>query len=308
MTLHDARALTVSVEYDDLLRTTLPAMCRHFAEVLVVTSPSDVRTQVLAESHGARVLVTDAFYRQEARFNKGLAVEEGFDALGRTGWICVIDADILLPERIGELDAQPGRLYQPHRRILENVRARIGPWERYRRHREVEFAGYFQLFHADDPVLTERPWYGTTWTHAGGGDSEFATRWSPADSIRFDWDVLHLGPIDTNWFGRVSARADGRPGVSPNGRLSQMRSLFHLRRKHGCEREHVGTTPTAMLAEAMARLGCDPDDPRIAARIKKCRACQNFFGNWCWTTHGAGSSTDRFVRRILSRDCQTFTD
>lgn len=231
------RAVLVCVDYDDLLRQTLPHTLRHVDHVVVVTSPQDVKTQQLVAEYPERVQlhVTSAFYENGAAFNKGKALEEGFDVLGRKGWLLVMDADIVLPAVMPTVFPR-GRLYTPHRRVHEQyvVDAGIPPeasWEQYPRKKENGNYGYFQLFHSADPVLASRPWYDTTWRHAGGCDSVFQRRWSPANRVRLPFDVLHLGPTDANWFGRATPRADDQyvPGDAEQRRDLQEK----LHRKYG---------------------------------------------------------------------------
>lgn len=206
------KGITVSVGYDDLLAITLPKNARHLTEIVVVTSPDDWRTrEVVASVPSARCHVTDAFTRHGARFNKGAALEEGFDALGRDGWILVWDADILLPDRFAPNGLDPSKLYGAERRILPDPSA-IPPtseWKRFGGMKESGYPGYFQLFNASSDTISERPWYDTTFRHAGGGDDAFQRRWPSERKSKLNLTCLHLGPVDTNWFGRVSPRLDG---------------------------------------------------------------------------------------------------
>lgn len=204
------RGIVVCVNYDDLLKITLVRNMRHLSECLVVTSPADHRTKELCKGiPNVRVYETDAFYRYGAKFNKGLAMEEGFDMLGRSGWILIWDADTLLPDNIS-YDYKPGNLYNAHRLIL-NDPLQWTPefdWKRATPSHDPSFPGYFQLFYAEDPIISQHPWYDVTFTHAGGCDGYFQSRWPQDRKIRLPFKVLHLGPRDTNWFGRASERAD----------------------------------------------------------------------------------------------------
>ena len=93
------RALTVSVNYADLLDITLRQNVQHFEEVVVVTDSKDKATKDVCESvPKVKVYSTDVFYAKGATFNKGAAVEEAFDFMGRHGWICILDADIYITE------------------------------------------------------------------------------------------------------------------------------------------------------------------------------------------------------------------
>lgn len=236
------KAVVVCVNYDDLLAVTMPALLPHVQELVVVTAPADEKTQALvAGRRNARCHVTDAFYRHGAKFNKGLAMEEGFDALGRDGWILVIDADILVPPdlsfQLAALRPRPGFLYTPRRRILDDPTQ----WERYAdprtwpslpgRKEDKGHYGYFQLFHAGDPVLKALPWYATEFTHAGQCDDKFQHRWPVPRKPRPPFEVLHLGRCDENWFGRTTARVDGD---AVDGPVEERKALqLKLRQKHG---------------------------------------------------------------------------
>ncbi len=215
------RGIVVCVNYDDLLKITLERNMRHLDECVVVTSYEDAQTFALVQDVASRcnvhLLQTNAFYRYGAKFNKGLAMEEGFDILGRTGWIIVWDADTLFPEHmpiremisVGRLRGD--MLYSPYRLLLDDPRLWTPDfdWTRANNTFDGVFAGYFQLFEASDPHLNEKPWYDVTFTHAGGGDGAFQARWPDHKKERLPFKVLHLGPRDTNWCGRISVRADG---------------------------------------------------------------------------------------------------
>jgi len=206
------KGITICVGYDDLLEITLVRNMRHLSECVVVTHPDDQRTKdVVSKVPGAKVFETDAFYRHGAKFNKGLAMEEGFDALGRDGWIIVFDADTLLPERLSLHRLNQSTLYSARRLVLQDPLSWTPSfeWSQLSPIKDVCFAGYFHLFHADDSHIKKRPWYDVTFTHAGGGDGYFQSRWTPAEKVYLPFYVLHLGPHDTNWCGRISPRRDG---------------------------------------------------------------------------------------------------
>lgn len=206
------KAIVICVEYDDLLEISLPRNLRHFSELVVVTAPQDERTQQLVRGFpGVRCHVTDAFYRYGAKFNKGLAMEEGFDVLGRDGWILIWDADIVLPAEMTLPSLEPGNLYGVHRRMLHDAQQWRDDldWTRLPLEGDRIVAGYFQLFHADDPHLQSRPWYDVTYNHAGGGDAYFQHLWPEERKVWLPFEVLHLGPRGRNWFGRATVRRDG---------------------------------------------------------------------------------------------------
>lgn len=210
----NVKSITVCVGYDDLLAVTLPRNIKHFSSYLVVTSLDDHRTaDLVKEMPNVNLYKTDAFTRHGARFNKGLALEEAFDVVGRDGWISVWDADIILPDSLNlDQDLDPAKLYSMRRRVLNDVRLYHPglPWSVAQIHMDKLFPGYFHLFNAAAPALSQQPWYDVTFAHAGGGDGAFQDRWRPEDKIRLAGECLHLGPIDTNWMGRCSDRLDGK--------------------------------------------------------------------------------------------------
>lgn len=207
------KAIMVCVDYGDILSWTLPYNRHHFSEVAVVTTMEDELTHDVAEKNHASVYVTNSFYDGGASFNKWKALEEGLTALGREGWICVMDADVLWPKVVPGFTREIGNLYTPRRRMADPIPEVIPAeeyWSHYPLHpQQKEFAGYSQIFHASDPALGPSPWHETTWRHAGGADSFFQAKWAEENKIRPPFEVLHLGPAGVNWCGRASPYLNG---------------------------------------------------------------------------------------------------
>lgn len=236
------RALTVSVGYGEILAITLPRNMRHFTEAVVVTSPDDSQTQDAAMGvPGVRVFVTDAFTRPGSngvvpRFNKGLAVEEALDFMGREGWLAIVDADILLPDSIPFGQLQIGYLHGMRRRILQDP-LRWRPtldWRNCPVHRDGGPVGFFQCFHCDDQVIKGgRPWYDVSFPHAGGGDARFMRHWPRSRWRILPCDALHLGPVDANWFGTDQ---EGRDLMAKFVRQNGWRRALHLHSDEAAQR------------------------------------------------------------------------
>lgn len=209
------RAITICVDYADLLAVTLPWNRHNFTEWMIVTTPEDQQTIQLASEHSCQVYTTRSFYDNGAHFNKYLAMEEGFDVLGREGWLCILDADVLIPKGVDHTHYRIGNLYGPRRRMLQdptgNIQKKINkPWIGYKIDGFVaQFPGYCQIFNVDDPRLGPPPWHETDWKHCAGGDARFQDKWEHRHKIRTPWEVLHLGPKDVNWCGRSSHYVDG---------------------------------------------------------------------------------------------------
>ena len=206
------RAVVVCVEYHDTLAVTLPTAQAAFASVLVVSSPADTKTAAVAATAGADLLTTDLFWWGGAAFNKGVALDEGLKRLGRDGWMAVIDADVVFPPDVDWSTLRPGCLNVPRRRQFGSIAGwgpRVNPLALPVVDEGTEFPGYCQVWQADDPATVAPPLYPRRWRHAGGCDSEFMWRWPAEKRIRLPWDVVHLGPLNRNWHGRVTPFADG---------------------------------------------------------------------------------------------------
>lgn len=233
----DMRAITVAVDYTDLLAVTLMYNRHHFEEVWIVTDGGSAPSVIeLADKYSnVRVVVTDLFYQNGAVFNKWAALEYGLDMMGRHGWICVHDADVLWPVNLPQWRLDVGCLYTPLRRMFTDLRLPVPPeaeWAKWPLHpQQVEWAGYTQVFHADDPVLQARPWY-EGWKHAGGADSFFQRRWPANRKLRPPFEVLHLGESGKNWCGRVTPYLDGSAPPEATDRRRQLLEFLAQRRDH----------------------------------------------------------------------------
>lgn len=234
-------AITVCVDFSDLLSISLPRNAHHFGRIVVVSDFSDSATAaVVATIPNAILFQTNEFYLDGARFNKGRALESGLDVLGREGMICILDADIIIPRHADLTCATPGKLWTPRRRILTDIsrwQEFVAPgadWDELPLNRDEEWAGYFQLFHAGDMAIADRQyWYEPNWTHAGGADSMFAEYWPRAKRARPPFEVLHLGEDGRNWCGRCTPRVDGSIHPQASERAAELQRLLTLRAKTG---------------------------------------------------------------------------
>lgn len=87
-----------AVGFDDLLDVTLEKNFHHFDNLIVVTAHDDYKTQRVGRKHGVTVVQSDLFYKNGRKFNKGAAVNAGFDYFQYMGWRLHMDADIVLPD------------------------------------------------------------------------------------------------------------------------------------------------------------------------------------------------------------------
>lgn len=120
------RAAMVCVDYADILAITLPRNLKHFAKVLIVTTPRDTETLRLADAYQCVTYPTEAFYERGAKFNKWLALERALEMTGWNecnptrpddGWLCLMDADVIWPTRLPEFHVPFGSLCSPLRHM-----------------------------------------------------------------------------------------------------------------------------------------------------------------------------------------------
>lgn len=91
-------AVTTCVGFDDFLDETLATNHYHFDTFIVVTSHDDKKTQQVAKKHGAICVQTDLFKKNDRSFNKGAAINSGFNRFQYYGWRLHLDADIIVPD------------------------------------------------------------------------------------------------------------------------------------------------------------------------------------------------------------------
>lgn len=90
--------VTTCVGFDDILDVTLTKNHFHFDSFIVITSHEDKATQKVAQKHGAICVLTDLFKKNGRNFNKGAAINAGFDYFQYHGWRMHLDCDIVLPD------------------------------------------------------------------------------------------------------------------------------------------------------------------------------------------------------------------
>lgn len=245
------RAILVCVDYCDLLRVTLPLNEHHFSELMVVTSLKDTETQDFILQTDHQLYITDSFYDDGAVFNKWKALEEALDRFGRRDWMCIMDADVVWPKVLPVFPLQKNCLYTPLRRMYTQAELPLPQeheWKRYKIHFNVnEWAGYSQLFHAEDRHLPEPPWHQIDWIHAGGADSFFQALWPMPFRKRPPFEVLHIGEAGKNWCGRATKRLDGNPVQEAPLRQATLQKIMTDRHKHRREADrfaHEKIPPT----------------------------------------------------------------
>lgn len=92
-------AIVTSVDYADYLDQTIPYVLPHVDDLMVVTTPGDIRTQHVCNQHSVKCYETDDFSKGGKPFDKAAGINFGLRHLKLDGWVLHLDADTVLPPR-----------------------------------------------------------------------------------------------------------------------------------------------------------------------------------------------------------------
>lgn len=229
------RGLVVCVNYVDLLSRSLDLWHTGLDRLIVVTSPNDEATRLLCDRFNVETHITDIFYVNGAKFNKGAALSE---AIVKTGlrndadWLMTFDADIVPPENwrvhVERSNPIPGKLYGAYR-YWQPENASPLQLDMTKRMPQSWVLGFFTMFHNTDRNVGN-PVFDLHWPHAGSYDTEFTNRWSKTDQIILkNVPMIHQGEERMNWCGR------GHPEL--------LRVILEERRRRGGSWTHERIQP-----------------------------------------------------------------
>lgn len=237
--------VSVCVDYGDVLKLTIPFNRHLFDKWVIVTSPEDVETQDLCKYYKTECVVTDKFYENGDKFNKGKGINEGLKRLKRQEWVLHLDSDIVLPANFRQIckedqlqkDAIYGidrvdvvgdkkifeLLYSKHSQIMKWTYLDLSLFNKYKPtfrlhnlNRGYNVIGFFQMFHSSylkDKQEKFKPleWYPTEHTSAARTDVSFQQKWELHKRLFYPGIIgYHLVTEDlgkgANWEGRTTKR------------------------------------------------------------------------------------------------------
>lgn len=209
--------ITCSVGCADFLKTCLERNMRYFDRVLVVTDPKDEVSCNLARSMGADVLVTDRFYAQGKRFDRGSSYNRALKELRFKDWVAFMDVDIVLPREFRALVEAHGLrndcFYGMARRDISSDNQREAflagqPFESTLHTGSDWGFGFFQLFNMNSCFLKDaNPIYPANedvnhsdylFRKQFGRTHQFDEKtgvwnWDPVYQIKLPFECFHLG-------------------------------------------------------------------------------------------------------------------
>lgn len=230
-------AITISVNYSDMLAWSLPSAKNIFDRLIVVTSKEDSETKRICDYFYVECIQTDLMTKN-GKFNKGLGINLGLDILSSKEWIVHFDSDIVFPPRFNEFI----RCKNLNKECLYGVdRLSVCDWNTwinfccspypihyagslwanfpimYRVVQENSYCpiGYFQMWHSSSKYYKKYPTESVT---AADSDLIFAKGWPSDKRILIpELYVYHLesekAEIGANWRGRKTKK------FGPNGDL-----------------------------------------------------------------------------------------
>lgn len=223
-------ALTISVNYSDYLAWSLPAAKSVFDRLVVVTSKEDKETKNICDYYYVECIQTDLITKN-GKFNKGVGINIGIEALNPKDFIVHFDSDIIFPPRFNEFirsrTFDKNYLYGVDRLSVKdwdtwinfccnpsNIHYIGSLWANfpimYRVVQGMSYIpiGYFQMWNIDSKFYKKYP---TEINSAADSDLIFARNWPSENRILIpEVYVYHLesehATIGANWKGRKTKK------------------------------------------------------------------------------------------------------
>jgi len=200
--------IITSVNYNDFLILSLENNTKYFENITVVTSNDDKICQDICENYGVKCITTDVFYEDGFKFNKGKAINVGIESIINPEFILLLDADIIVTNKIELTNLEPDTLYTSDRWICYNH----FQYERWRKgetqvnnlpkYERDNGYGFFQLFNFNNSIGINR--YNDELENSSHPDLKFSSYFPKKQTI--DVDIIHLGYVKKNWDGRKSEK------------------------------------------------------------------------------------------------------
>lgn len=200
-------AVIVCVNRSAFLNLTLPLNKNKFDNIVVITDYLDIETEKTCLKHGIQCIKTGRFYENNAKFDKGSAINEGLKQLKYNQFVCHLDADIILPEEFNQLNLNNldiNIFYGARRYFIKNIKELDDLFSKKRELNSFSGlelggwgCGFFQLWNMKSnkingiPINDLYPSYPT----ASESDILMLKRFHPnVISVgKLNIDVLHLG-------------------------------------------------------------------------------------------------------------------
>lgn len=196
--------IIISVNYNDYLLLTLSHNINIFSNIIVVTTPEDTMCQKICESLDVNIITTDVMYEDGAEFNKGKAINKAIKSIENPGFILLLDADIIVKDKINTTELDINTLYTSDRWICDDFLKfkkiqndfNVESFTKYESNKGL---GFFQLFH-----ISKEESFPESSNDASFSDLLFRDKFVKRKEINNT--LIHLGEAYKNWKGRETKR------------------------------------------------------------------------------------------------------
>lgn len=268
-------AVSVCVQYSDILSHTAPRIRPLFDRWIIVTTPDDEGTREVCRKHNIDCIFTDTFYEGGDEFNKAKGINLGLERLNKRDWVCHIDADIVLPpdtrQFLSAASLRKDTIYGIDRVMLKS-------WEDWQKflssgylqhdyHARCNFPkgfevgarwvsphygfcpiGFFQLWHGPETLykgIASRR-YPDVHNDAARADVQYSLTWDrPYRALLPELIAIHLeseaAPLGANWKGRTTKPFGPPPKPQPEPTTNPQ--IFGARNRRGRNDPDNNDTP-----------------------------------------------------------------
>lgn len=113
--------IIVSVNYNKYLKLSLQNNTKIFDNITVVTSNDDIECQKICNSYNVNCIICDDILK-EGVINKSIGINKGIKSIKNPDWILILDADIIVNDKIDINDLCYQNLYVNSRWIIEDTK------------------------------------------------------------------------------------------------------------------------------------------------------------------------------------------
>jgi hypothetical protein len=202
--------IIISVNYNDFLLVSLSNNIKYFKNITVVTSSDDLMCQKICDKFKVKCVITERMYEDGSSFNKGKAINEGIKSINNPDWILLMDADIVLSDKLEFTDIDEDTLYTTDRYICNDYNT-YKEWmnnniklENIGKYESDKGLGFFQLFNINNKNIDIKKPFPEASDNAAWSDLQFRDKFSKRKKVEIS--TIHLGPDKVNWNGRESVK------------------------------------------------------------------------------------------------------
>ncbi len=195
-------AITICVNYDDILAHMLQQNSKFLDKWFIITTPDDIKTINLIKNFGnenIQILIYNDFYKNNVKLNKGgglLFAQQYIEKNYSSSNILVLDADVYLPNNFADKlpeSLEDEVLYGVQRTDYWTLKDFINETNPHH-WKKAFFQGYFQLYKQNKKYMY------TSSFNCAVCDDVFRDKFKK--KIMLDICVKHLGQNGPNWNGR----------------------------------------------------------------------------------------------------------